>query len=31
MEYNPRPIEKKWKEFWDKNETYKVSNESDKP
>ncbi len=31
MDYNPRTIEKKWKEYWEKNETYKVSNESDKP
>ncbi|MFT4972602.1 MAG: leucyl-tRNA synthetase [Saprospiraceae bacterium] len=31
MEYTPRTIEKKWRQFWDENQTYKVSNDSDKP
>lgn len=31
MEYNPREIEKRWKAYWDENEVYKVSNESDRP
>ncbi len=31
MEYNPRDIEKKWKKYWQENQTYKVSNDSDKP
>jgi len=31
MQYNHIEIEKKWQEFWDKNQTFKVSNESDKP
>jgi leucyl-tRNA synthetase len=31
MEYNPRSIEEKWKHYWDKNQTYKVTNDSDKP
>jgi len=31
MQYQPRTIEKKWKKYWEKNQTYKVSNESDKP
>ncbi len=31
MEYNPRSIEKKWKKYWEDNQVYKVSNESDKP
>ena len=31
MEYNPREIEKRWKAYWDKNEVYKVSNESNRP
>ena len=31
MEYQPREIEKKWKKWWDENEVYKVSNDSDKP
>ncbi len=29
--YNPREIEKKWRKYWDKNQTYKVSNDTDKP
>lgn len=31
MEYNPRNIELKWQKYWKENNTYKVSNESDKP
>ncbi len=31
MEYDFRNIEPKWKEYWEKNQVYKVSNQSDKP
>ncbi len=31
MEYNPQAIERKWRDYWEKNEIYRVSNESDKP
>ena len=31
MEYNPQSIERKWRDYWEKNEIYRVSNESDKP
>ncbi|WP_159946425.1 leucine--tRNA ligase [Polaribacter septentrionalilitoris] len=31
MQYNHQEIEKKWQEFWAKNQTFKASNESDKP
>lgn len=31
MQYNPAAIEEKWKNFWKENDTYKVSNDSDKP
>jgi len=31
MEYNFREIEKKWQDWWNANELYKVSNHSDKP
>lgn len=31
MEYKYREIEKKWQSAWKQNESYKVSNESDKP
>ena len=31
MEYHPRIIEKKWKAYWEEQQTYKVSNDSDKP
>ncbi len=31
MEYNPQSIERKWRDYWEKNEVYRVSNESDKP
>ncbi len=31
MEYNPRNIEQKWNEYWEKNDTYKVKNGGDKP
>ncbi len=30
-EYNHKEVEKKWQEFWDKNQVYSVSNESDLP
>lgn len=31
MQYRPSEIEPKWRRYWQDNETYKVSNESDKP
>lgn len=31
MEYNSRVVEKKWKEWWEQNRIYEVSNTSDKP
>ena len=31
MQYNFREIEKKWQEYWAKNQTFKASNDSDKP
>ncbi len=31
MQYNHIEIEKKWQEIWDKNQTFKASNESEKP
>ncbi len=31
MEYNFQDIEKKWKQYWEKNQVYKVTNESGKP
>lgn len=31
MEYAFRDIEKKWQAFWEKNQTYRVENQSDKP
>ena len=31
MEYKPGAIEPKWRKYWQDNETYKVSNQSDKP
>ena len=31
MQYNHQEIEKKWQEFWAKNQTFKASNTSDKP
>lgn len=31
MEYNFSAIEQKWKQYWKENDTYKVSNDSDKP
>ncbi len=31
MQYDHRKIEKKWQEFWAKNQTFKASNQSDKP
>ncbi|MEM9920683.1 MAG: class I tRNA ligase family protein [Bacteroidota bacterium] len=31
MDYRPRDIEKKWKTYWEDQDVYKVSNQSDKP
>ncbi|TVZ56548.1 leucyl-tRNA synthetase [Lutibacter sp. Hel_I_33_5] len=31
MQYNHQEIEKKWQQFWAKNQTFKASNESEKP
>ena len=31
MQYNHLAIEKKWQKFWAENQTFKASNESDKP
>ena len=31
MAYTPQDIEQKWRQYWDENKTYKVSNESDLP
>ncbi len=31
MDYTPRDIEQKWQKHWEENDTYKVSNQSDKP
>jgi len=31
MDYTPRDIEQKWQQYWEENDTYKVSNQSDKP
>ncbi len=31
MQFNTSQIESKWKEYWKKNDTYKVSNASEKP
>lgn len=31
MQYNHIEIEKKWQDFWNKNQTFKASNESEKP
>ncbi len=31
MEYNFRDIEKKWQQWWEENDVYKVSNDSSKP
>ncbi len=31
MEYRPRDIEQKWKQYWEANRVYEVPNESDKP
>ncbi len=31
MQYNPQEIEKKWQQFWAENQTFKASNNSDKP
>ena len=31
MKYNPNEIEAKWQKYWEKNQTFKASNHSDKP
>ena len=31
MQYNHQEVEKKWQEFWAKNQTFKASNHTDKP
>ncbi|MCB9273268.1 MAG: leucine--tRNA ligase [Lewinellaceae bacterium] len=31
MDYSPRDIEQKWKQYWEGKDVYKVSNHSDKP
>ena len=31
MNYQARDIEKKWRKYWEENETYKVSNDTSKP
>lgn len=31
MDYKPREIEQKWRKYWEENQIYKVSNESDRP
>ncbi len=31
MDYQPRDIEKKWKQYWIEQKVYRVSNDSDKP
>ena len=31
MEYQPREIERKWQEFWKKNNIYRVKEDSSKP
>jgi leucyl-tRNA synthetase len=31
MEYTPRDIEKKWRQWWNDNNVYKVTNDSDRP
>lgn len=31
MKYNPSEIEAKWQKFWKENQTFKTSNQSDKP
>ena len=31
MQYNHQEIEKRWQQFWAENQTFKASNESDKP
>lgn len=31
MDYNTAEIEQRWKQYWDKNETYKVSDDKSKP
>jgi len=31
MEFNPREIEKKWKQYWDEHQIYKIENSGDRP
>ena len=31
MDYNPRQIEKKWQEIWEKEDAFKASDDKDKP
>ena len=31
MAYTPRDIEKKWKQYWDDNKIYKVTNDTSRP
>ncbi len=31
MDYQPREIEKRWKQYWEENQIYRVSNRSDRP
>jgi leucyl-tRNA synthetase len=31
MDYKPREIERKWKQYWDEHDVYKVPDKSDKP
>ena len=31
MAYTPRDIEKKWKQYWDQNKIYKVTNDTSRP
>jgi len=31
MDYNPREIEPKWKKYWEAQQVYRVSNDSDRP
>ena len=31
MKYNPKEIEAKWQKYWSDNNTFKASNQSNKP
>ena len=31
MDYQPNNIEKKWRQFWEENKVYKVTNDTSKP